>query len=80
MADLNWKNPKVVEEVQKVFRYWLNLGVDGFRLDVINFLTTEGITLDNPIDENGNQKHLYDIDQQGVKQAMKIIKETINED
>lgn len=79
MADLNWENPKVIEEVQKVFRFWLDMGVDGFRLDVINFLTTEGITRDNPVDENGKQKHLYDIDQQGVKQAMKIIKETINE-
>ena len=79
MADLNWQNPQVVEAVQKVFRYWLDLGVDGFRLDVINFLTTEGITIDNPIDENGKQEHLYDIDQKGVKQAMKIIKETINE-
>ena len=81
MADLNWQNPKVVEEIKGVFRYWLELGVDGFRLDVINFLTTEGITLDNPIDrdEYGNQKHLHDIDQKGVKQAMKTIKQTVNE-
>lgn len=79
MVDLNWQNPKVVEEVQKVFRHWLELGVDGFRLDVINFLTTEGITLDNPTDENGNQEHRYDMDQKGVRQAMKIIKETVNE-
>ncbi|NPD47422.1 MULTISPECIES: alpha-glucosidase [unclassified Lentimicrobium] len=79
MADLNWQNPKVMEEVQYVFRFWLDLGVDGFRLDVINFLSTEGITLDNPIDENGNQRHIYDLDQKGVKQAMKTIKETVNE-
>ena len=79
MADLNWQNPKVVVEVQKIFRYWLNLGIDGFRLDVINFLTIEGITKDNPIDEIGNQEHLYDINQKGVKEAMKIIRETVNE-
>jgi glycosidase len=79
MADLNWRNPKVVQEIQDVLRFWLDLGVDGFRLDVINFLTTEGITLDNPKDELGNQKHLYDIDQKGVKPAMKTIKKTINE-
>ncbi|MCJ7757333.1 MAG: alpha-amylase family glycosyl hydrolase [Gillisia sp.] len=36
MADLNWGNPKVVEEIQYVLRFWLELGVDGFRLDVIN--------------------------------------------
>ncbi|MBI9066762.1 MAG: alpha-glucosidase [Salinivirgaceae bacterium] len=79
MADLNWQNPKVIEEIQKVFRHWLDLGVDGFRLDVINFLTTKGITFDNPMDENGNQEHRYDIDQKGVKKAMKIIRETVNE-
>lgn len=66
MADLNWSNPKVVKEIQKVLRFWLDTGVDGFRLDVINFLTTDGITLDNPI-KNGVQEHLNDISQSGVK-------------
>ena len=79
MADLNWKNPKVVEEIKEVLRFWLKMGVDGFRLDVINFLTTEGITLDNPINEKGEQEHLNDINQKGVKKAMKIIRETVNE-
>ncbi len=78
MADLNWSNPKVVAEVQKILRFWLDAGVDGFRLDVINFLTTDGITQNNPI-KDGNQIHLYDIDQSGVKNAMKIIKSTVNE-
>ena len=79
MADLNWKNPKVVGEIQDVLRFWLDLGVDGFRLDVINFLTTEGITIDNPTDENGKQNHLHDINQKGVKEAMKSIRKTVNE-
>lgn len=78
MADLNWSNPKVVLEMQKILRFWLDAGVDGFRLDVINFLTSDGITLDNPI-KDGNQIHLHDIDQSGVKNAMKIIKSTVNE-
>ena len=79
MADLNWGNPKVVEEIQQVLRFWLDLGVDGFRLDVINFLTTEGITLNNPTNEKGEQEHLYDINQKGVKEAMKTIRATVNE-
>lgn len=78
MADLNWSNPKVVAEVQKILRFWLDSGVDGFRLDVINFLTTNGITEDNPM-KNGQQEHVNDIDQEGVKNAMKIIKSTVNE-
>ncbi len=78
MADLNWSNPKVVEEIQKVLRYWLNLGVDGFRLDVIDFLNTDGITKDNPV-KDGKQEHVFDVDQPGVKNAMRIIKSTVNE-
>lgn len=78
MADLNWSNPKVVAEIQTVLRYWLNLGVDGFRLDVINFLTTDGITADNPM-KNGKQDHINDINQLGAKDAMKKIKSVVNE-
>ncbi|MFV8369228.1 alpha-amylase family glycosyl hydrolase [Flavobacterium sp. LB2R40] len=78
MADLNWSNPKVVAEVQKVLRFWLDSGVDGFRLDVINFLTTDGITANNPV-KDGLQQHTNDIDQAGVKNAMRIIKSTVSE-
>ncbi|MBL0358266.1 MAG: alpha-glucosidase [Chitinophagaceae bacterium] len=78
MADLNWSNPEVVKEVQDVLRYWLKLGVDGFRLDVINFLTTDGITKDNPMKE-GVQQHINDIDQPGVKEVLRTIKSVVNE-
>ncbi|MCF4101399.1 alpha-glucosidase [Gillisia sp. M10.2A] len=78
MADLNWENPKVVEEVQDVLRFWLELGVDGFRMDVINFLTTNVNAKDNPY-KDGKQQHLYDKDQAGIKDAMRAIKATINE-
>src|SRR5690554_3006582 len=37
--DLNWDNPKVREEVKNIMRYWLDLGVDGFRCDVINIIS-----------------------------------------
>ncbi|MFZ6020230.1 MAG: glycoside hydrolase family 13 protein [Chloroflexota bacterium] len=33
--DLNWRNPEVKQAMFDVVRYWLNLGVDGFRLDAI---------------------------------------------
>jgi maltose alpha-D-glucosyltransferase/alpha-amylase len=36
--DLNFDNPLVVEEVQKAMRYWLDMGVDGLRLDAIPYL------------------------------------------
>ena len=35
-ADLNWNNPAVVKEMQAVVDFWVDLGVDGFRCDVID--------------------------------------------
>lgn len=50
-ADLNWENEKLREEVYDMMRFWLEKGVKGFRLDVINliskdqrFLSDEGTT------------------------------------
>ena len=37
-ADLNWKNPRVREAVYEMMRWWLDKGVDGFRMDVINLI------------------------------------------
>jgi alpha-glucosidase len=36
--DLNWEHPEVVEEFHDVLRFWLDRGVDGFRIDVANSL------------------------------------------
>ncbi|MBM7662397.1 oligo-1,6-glucosidase [Bacillus mesophilus] len=36
--DLNWKNGEVREEIYKMMRYWLDKGIDGFRMDVVNLL------------------------------------------
>ena len=32
--DFNWRNPEVAEEFDEVLRFWLDKGVDGFRIDV----------------------------------------------
>lgn len=39
--DLNMDNPQVREEVKKVLRFWLDMGVDGFREDVITFISKD---------------------------------------
>ena len=36
--DLNYKNPKVIEEVKNILRFWLDKGAAGFRCDVINII------------------------------------------
>jgi oligo-1,6-glucosidase len=37
--DLNWENPKVREEVYALMDWWLQKGIDGFRMDVINMIS-----------------------------------------
>ena len=42
--DLNWENPRVRQEVYDMMRWWLDRGVDGFRMDVINCISkAEGL-------------------------------------
>ena len=38
MPDLNWKNPRVQEEMINVGKWWLDFGVDGFRIDAVSHL------------------------------------------
>ena len=38
-ADLNWENPAVRREAVEIFRYWMDMGVDGFRLGVFNMFS-----------------------------------------
>ncbi|WP_270341969.1 alpha,alpha-phosphotrehalase [Bacillus mobilis] len=40
-ADLNWENEKLREEVYEMMRFWLDKGVTGFRLDVINLISKD---------------------------------------
>lgn len=48
--DLNWTHPEVIEEFQSIFRFWLDRGVDGFRVDVAHGLAKD---MDFPdVDEN----------------------------
>ncbi len=45
--DLNMDNPLVREEVKKILKFWLDMGVDGFREDVITYISkTEGLPND----------------------------------
>jgi alpha-glucosidase len=66
--DLNFHNPAVRAEILDVARFWLDRGVDGFRLDVANFYFCDRALRDNPPKRAGggfprpyqHQRHLYD--------------------
>ncbi|VYU11491.1 glucohydrolase [Clostridium paraputrificum] len=73
-VDLNWQNPKVYDAMKEVFKYWIELGVDGFRFDVINFLTVnDNFNMNNPYDKNGEQLHINDKDQDGIIDLIKRL-------
>lgn len=71
MPDLNWENPVLRQEIYKVARFYLDMGVDGFRLDAIAHLAKDLSFKDStmPVNEKGlvldttkfsNRKEVYD--------------------
>jgi alpha-glucosidase len=65
--DVNWRNPQVRKAQLDVFRFWMERGVDGFRLDVYNAYFKHPDLPDNPpkfgLRGFDRQRHIYDIDQ-----------------
>lgn len=55
-ADLNWENPEVREEIYAAANFWLEKGVKGFRLDVINLISKPDIYEDDTI---GDGRRFY---------------------
>ena len=52
--DLNWENPKVRQEIYKAMRFWFDKGIDGFRMDVIPFISKDTTFPQLPAKYNGN--------------------------
>lgn len=78
--DLNWRNPQVLEAMEDVLRFWLDRGVDGFRVDVVHKLVKDELLRDNPkpppeqehpVYHFGGQVHLYDEDQPEVHDVIR---------
>ena len=61
--DLNWENPEVREAVHAMMRWWLDRGVDGFRMDVINLVSKDpalpdGVVVDGSEYGDGGPSYL----------------------
>ncbi|RXG54050.1 Maltase A1 [Armadillidium vulgare] len=70
--DLNYRNPEVVKEMNDVIRFWLDKGVDGFRVDAIQNLVEDVSFADEPPAANsgitdptleGYYNHIYTLNQ-----------------
>lgn len=54
--DLNWRNAQVVNAVMDSIKYWLDMGVDGFRFDVVNMFYKDDRLRDDPKVEGRQSK------------------------
>lgn len=59
--DLNWRNPEVKKAIFKDMTYWLELGVDGFRLDVANCIVKDAELKDNSYINFSGYPRIYDL-------------------
>lgn len=50
--DLNWDNPAMRQEVYDILRFWLDKGIDGFRMDVITLISKDPAYPDGPVIQN----------------------------
>jgi alpha-glucosidase len=48
--DLNWDNPEVREAMKSAMRFWLDLGVDGFRVDAVDWISKDPGLRDDPLE------------------------------
>jgi oligo-1,6-glucosidase len=57
--DLNWENPKLRQEIYDAVKFWFEKGVDGFRMDVITFISKDLPFKDLPTKYDGNFVQYY---------------------
>jgi alpha-glucosidase len=75
--DLNWENPDVREAMRGAMRFWLDRGVDGFRIDVVHRLAKDPSFGDNPADQVGlePQRHgRHDADWPSVDERLRELR------
>lgn len=82
--DLNWRNPDVQKAMYNVMRFWLDKGVDGFRVDVMWHMIKDSQFRDNPVNPNYHEQQatyekllpVYSTDQpevHGIVQEMRSV-------
>lgn len=87
--DLNWRNPEVRQAMMDVLRFWMQRGVDGFRMDVVNMIWKHPDMPDQPIipdatgrgpdDIHGRQRQIYAWNYDGIHDVMREIRATLDE-
>lgn len=83
--DLNWRNPQVRGAIADVMRFWLDRGVDGFRVDASAVLIKDELLRDNPSNPNAEgkpppQRHtpVFTDDRPDTMHCIEFIREVID--
>jgi alpha-glucosidase len=85
--DLNWRNPAVREAMHNVLRFWLDRGIDGFRVDVIWHLIKDAELRDNPANpgwtagqrEIGRLQQVHSADQPEIHEVVAEMRRVLDE-
>jgi alpha-glucosidase len=81
--DLNWRNPEVERAMHGVLRFWLDRGVDGFRIDVIHRIAKDPELRDNPPSQHpgsgyGGQLHVHDENHPAIHAFLRRIRSVLD--
>jgi len=85
--DLNWRNPEVQNAMLKSMKFWLDRGVDGFRVDVMWHMIKDDQFRDNPLNPD-YQQHMatydqvlpvYSTDQPEVHKIVRMMRHLLDE-
>lgn len=85
--DLNWRNPEVKDAMKHVLKFWLDRGVDGFRMDAFYWVYKNAQLLDEPKNPNydagpddyGSWLHPYTVGQTETKELVAELMEYVNQ-
>lgn len=80
--DLDWENPEVFDDLEKTLRFWLDRGIDGFRIDVAHGMAKPAGMPDMDISENkllANSDNDLRFDNDGVHDIHRRIRSIIDE-
>jgi len=87
--DLNWRNPEVQKAMLDVMRFWLDKGIDGFRVDVMWHMIKDAELRDNPVSPDSvfNSEDLiydyliptYTTDQPEVHDIVKMMRKVMDD-
>jgi alpha-glucosidase len=77
--DLNWDNAEVEDAMHGVLRFWLERGVDGFRLDVIQKIAKDPELRDNPVASAEEDEVRHDEDWPTIADRLRRIRSVVDQ-